>query len=304
MPVFVIFDSHPRPAYPSGAGFVCNTSLDATARQLEKLLAVDNKLLADSAMQWQTQLLAHYSAHIFVSKIIKQNCEDLLQDVLHSSLATLTLKAEISDLKSQNKSLITENQRLYGEVDKLEDKCQRQEAQLLQTAALHSFGSDYNHRTPSNQQFNADAGPPWKDRGPPDYSKVLNRHHDSIKAQDRRKGTDAGESTSEFSSASYQMPLGSDGIAEAYRLQREFNEEDAYLRAEQQALAALVQRTFNCGICLEEHPEGSVARIDACGHQFCRECIREYIGSKLDDHRFPILCPNCTAEQGGREPGG
>ena len=58
---------------------------------------------------------------------------------------------------------------------------------------------------------------------------------------------------------------------------------------------------FECGICMEEKPEDCVTPLDSCGHKFCRDCIKDYIGVKLAEHCFPILCPVCMANkaQGG-----
>ncbi|KAI0273216.1 hypothetical protein BGY98DRAFT_1120058 [Russula aff. rugulosa BPL654] len=46
---------------------------------------------------------------------------------------------------------------------------------------------------------------------------------------------------------------------------------------------------------MEEMPDDSIARPDPCGHAFCRECLRRHVTTRLDEHRFPILCPTCTA---------
>jgi len=59
--------------------------------------------------------------------------------------------------------------------------------------------------------------------------------------------------------------------------------------------------TFFCCVCLEEHLEEVVARVEPCEHLFCRDSLRGYIGSKLDEHRFPIICPACVAEPKGRK---
>ncbi|KAJ6620550.1 hypothetical protein B0H10DRAFT_2020799, partial [Mycena sp. CBHHK59/15] len=92
--VFIIFDSHPRTDHPTGAGLIVNTSLDATASHLNNLLAIDTRLLADSSLQWQTQLLANFSGHFFVSKGGASNSvEDLTQAILESSLVALGLQA-------------------------------------------------------------------------------------------------------------------------------------------------------------------------------------------------------------------
>jgi len=82
------------------------------------------------------------------------------------------------------------------------------------------------------------------------------------------------------------------------RLQREYDDEDRALSVQRTALARAAQRLFQCGICMEEMPEDSIARPDSCGHPFCRECLRGHVASRLDEHRFPILCPTCTANKG------
>ncbi|SRR6266702_74725 len=88
------------------------------------------------------------------------------------------------------------------------------------------------------------------------------------------------------------------GLSYARRLQREFDSEDRALSVERIKLSQTVQRVFMCGICMEEMPEDSVARPDPCGHAFCRECMRGYVSTRLEEHRFPILCPTCTAGKG------
>ncbi|KAH9016423.1 hypothetical protein EDB83DRAFT_232584 [Lactarius deliciosus] len=49
---------------------------------------------------------------------------------------------------------------------------------------------------------------------------------------------------------------------------------------------------------MESIPEDSVARLDPCEHAFCRECMRGYVSTRLEERRFPILCPTCTAGKG------
>jgi hypothetical protein len=117
--VFLIFDSHPRPSYPDGAAFIISTSIDATAEHLNRILAFDASLLADKDMQWQVQLLAQFSAHVFLYKPHGDATADLMDIVVKSSLAVLEMRAKISKLESQNNFLSAENSRLETEVSKL-----------------------------------------------------------------------------------------------------------------------------------------------------------------------------------------
>jgi hypothetical protein len=89
-----------------------------------------------------------------------------------------------------------------------------------------------------------------------------------------------------------------DSIFYAMRLQHEFDNEDLALSAQRTELAKSAQRLFECGVCMEEMPYDSVARPDPCGHTFCRECLRGHVAARLDERKFPILCPTCTVNKG------
>ncbi|KAJ8584531.1 hypothetical protein M405DRAFT_746833 [Rhizopogon salebrosus TDB-379] len=53
---------------------------------------------------------------------------------------------------------------------------------------------------------------------------------------------------------------------------------------------------FTCAICMEEQPVDNAVELD-CSHPMCRDCVRGHICSKIEEHRFPVLCPVCVAEQ-------
>jgi len=70
---------------------------------------MDSQLMSKADPEWQAQLLANYSSHIFVSKVTQgpdTSSADLMQTVIESSLAILASRAEISDLKSHNAMLL------------------------------------------------------------------------------------------------------------------------------------------------------------------------------------------------------
>jgi rubrerythrin len=87
-------------------------------------------------------------------------------------------------------------------------------------------------------------------------------------------------------------------------LARQFEEEDARIQREHSELMSSAQKTFECSICMDEHVEEDLAAVDMCGHKFGRECLKDFIASKVDQRSYPIVCPICIAEQnrdGGRD---
>jgi hypothetical protein len=91
-------------------------------------------------------------------------------------------------------------------------------------------------------------------------------------------------------------------VERAAREQQKYEMEDRRLAVEREALTVAFPKPFQCVICLDDHPEDSVARIGQCKHPFCRTCLREYIRSKLSEHVYPMFCPICVAEQGISQP--
>jgi hypothetical protein len=55
------------------------------------------------------------------------------------------------------------------------------------------------------------------------------------------------------------------------------------------------QGCFECAICMDQIPADTIPRIDSCRHAFCRECLRGHVTARLDERRYPIFCPTCTA---------
>jgi len=105
--VFMVFDSHPRPEHPDGPGYIFSTSIDITARYLDNLLAIDESILSDHSLQWQTQLLANFSGLLFAAKPTRfdSNAIEAERAMIESSLTILALQAEVAELKFQNVAL-------------------------------------------------------------------------------------------------------------------------------------------------------------------------------------------------------
>ncbi|KAI0260325.1 hypothetical protein BC834DRAFT_832018 [Gloeopeniophorella convolvens] len=285
---FVIFDSHPRPSlYPNGAGLIVNRTVERAARRLAELLpSID---FSDSDLQWQAQLLANFSAHVFVPRGPGMSTEVLWQAVLESSLAQLSMQAEIANLKLQTR----ERERLEQELEGAKERIRQQEKLIKRLQSSH--GDTTKPRTPSyiprppsspqtSHRHSTTASP--SSTKPPHTFAATSPFADSQPSHIVRSGTPASPADSDSS------------LSFAVRLQQQFNAEDRALSAQRAQLSKHIQRVFECGICMEEMPEDSITRLDPCDHAFCRDCVRTYVASCLKSHKFPILCPTCTAGKG------
>lgn len=279
--VLAVFDSHPRPSHPEGAGWFFTKSLDQMAKHLHGLLAVDPRLLAETGMQWQAQLLSNFSGHIIVPTrahhLLKP--EDELQQVLwDSTLAILKLQAELEETKFQNAALTDMNKRYEDELDALERKNrgmrQRLEVAERQSHVATSQLSGQGHR---------------------------------LSADVKGKRPERPSGSASRPSGSGDAPMVVDALSsdhlQALQAHNAFLEEDQRLRAEREALVKTAVGIFECPVCFDKHPETDVARVRMCGHVLCRECARGYILTKIQERTFPMTCPICPTDKASRESG-
>jgi hypothetical protein len=196
---------------------------------------------------------------------------DSSQAINESNRVTLALLAEVSELKLQNSVLVRINKRLETENKNLvsENKSLVSEnkklASEVQAASVRGFEKTKIGLSPSKHH-------------------ASNSHH-------IRSGSEPPNNS---------VPGPPSFIS--LRTQMERDEQDRHRRKSKEVLTSILRR-FQCQICLEEHREAKVVRIDSCGHRYCRECITSYVGNKLDAKRFPIPCPVCAAEPGKDKPG-
>ena len=97
---------------------------------------------------------------------------------------------------------------------------------------------------------------------------------------------------------SHLAPEDVENVLHGMRLLRELDDEARALSALRSELSTPAKQLFECSICMDKMPADSFARVDTCGHTFCRECLRGHVTARLEEHRFPILCPTCTANRG------
>ncbi|KAI0921704.1 hypothetical protein AcW2_006593 [Taiwanofungus camphoratus] len=279
--VFIVFDSHPRPNdHPHGAAFIFLNSLDSTARYLAGLLRYDDRLLMDSTLQWQAQLLAHFSAHIFSVRPNFGSPIELEEATLGASLEVLSLRARVLELESQNKTLASENDHLLEEVSRLEDEVVELDQERRRRAKSKN---DCSHSL--NRAHDCDS---------------TNKPHGSSKDHDLRP--EDYRTITAILQIQLDEAMNTDAVI-ATAQQREFNEEDSRLGKVLRDLRATAPTLFECGICFERFNEDVVANLKPCNHRFCRICIREYAALRIEEHRYPIVCPSCMPDEVRKDTG-
>jgi len=203
------------------------------------------------------------------------------------------MQAEIADLRSQNQFLKNEQQRLESEIKEVEVRSRRQEWKIQQ---LESSANNHKYVRPPTPTHSSSSTHHSSGPSSSKASTSINRSSFSTSPFSDPRSSRAPGQTGRPPAPPSDLDDGT--ILYAMRLQHEFDAEDHALSAQLRELARSAQRLFKCDICMEEIPEDSIASPDSCGHTFCRECLRGHVAARLDEHRFPILCPTCTANKG------
>ena len=186
-----------------------------------------------------------------------------------TEISLLALRAEVSDLKLESARIKYQNARIKSEHPTPVGR-QGQSGKVAQWATWITNAMAGPSRVTSQQFSPSPSNFPQDEEGP--SNAVPPGHTGHWSNQDR---------------SDFEL---------AVKMQREFDKEVLRPSEQQQELSMNIQHLFECAICMEEQPEDYVARPDPCGHKFCRDCIRSHISSKLEERRFPILCPVCMAE--------
>src|SRR5258707_2176755 len=322
--VFIIFDSHPRPSYPDGAGMIISPSIEGPARRLIELLP--NVDLPDCALKWQAQLLANYSGHVFVPHVVETSTATLWQGDLESSLAQSSMQAEIAELRSQNEFLKGEQQRSESELKGAEARSRDREGLIRPQQQEAQQRQQQHSSTPSSSKASTSTSSPFlpdsrsvgsssgRALGHLDKPPTPPSDRDDMQNEFDKEGRTLSAQLAELAKAIFNLFRRSIGLSSGRTLcnldkpstppsdrddmQNEFDKEDRALSTQRADLAKTVQNIFLCDICLEEMPNDSIARPDPCQHTFCRECLRGHVAACLNEHRFPILCPSCSVSKG------
>ena len=52
-----------------------------------------------------------------------------------------------------------------------------------------------------------------------------------------------------------------------------------------------------CGVCNELYSAPQIIQLPTCTHTFCRECLRTFTKTRINEGRYPIFCPVCAIER-------
>ena len=271
---------------------IASTSIEDTAHRLTELFRI--AYLTDNLIHRQVN---NYSGHVFVPKA---STLTLPQAVFEPGFAQLSMQAEVYHSRLQNRSLKGKQQSLESEIEEPEAR-NRWQKRRIQQQERRQLGSSLS----PSKFFDQPAAPPRHFSSSTHHLQGHLSHPSSSIASISSLNHFGPDSPSAGSSSIYALPPIPPSYRDneldfllAMRLQHEFDNEDRALSAQGEEVAKSTQRLFMCGICLEEMPNDLIARPDPCGHTFCRECLHEHVITRLNERRFPVICPSCAASNG------
>lgn len=231
---------------------------------------MDKLHLLQGNLDWQAKLLEKCTGHVFVPRAASYDAHVGEESLIVSSLTLLMLRAELEELTRNNGSLKRDRKRLEKSVVDLEARLEEEKTKTKRPQASK----------PSGVKTTNDASVALS-RGPRQSSRSTGKRRDFFDCEDEMDPN---------------MKL-------ALQLQATFDSENDFLLQQKHDLMQTVQRQYHCGVCLDDFPEDDVVRIDACGHEICRDCARGHVCTKIGEHRFPVLCPVCMADHKNQKPG-
>ncbi|KAF8589360.1 hypothetical protein K439DRAFT_1628795 [Ramaria rubella] len=295
--IFAVFDSHPRPVkHAKGASFILFSTLEGASHYISGLLQIDRSLLSGS-LQWQAQLLGHYSGHVYFARSSYDADDGHIKSLYDANMEILELRSRLAHAKEE---ILEINSKLQGRI------ARDRGVATAERAPVTEYSSSRPRSANSLIPPIPVAGPSTSRKGKvpqlaavQPLSSVSNdsRHQISCATRDERL------ETTFVNGLLHELTLVQASWEAARRMQNELDREDSELCSQIAHLKQAAQVLFTCGICFETYPEDSVARVDGCEHELCRQCMTSFVISKLEDHRYPILCPICHAQSNQRDPG-
>lgn len=285
--VFLVLDF---PLAPSEYGrddgttpsLVISTSLEQTAARLSGILPVDNHLLTRDR-QWQAQLFTSCSICMFAPAEGAALLSEAESSAVNESVALLRVMGEIDDL-GRDSERERERER---EENRDRDRTQNDQPSGSSRTGLWKripFGAGRAGTTSRRRVSRVGGGSMGE--GSSARTGKLRSKTTFIPYEQTKRYCRIFFSDDELPSPASQSrsPISESPSSEASR-----SDEEA---------------CFECVICFEDVPEEEGSRLLPCGHEFCRDCLAEYVCSKIEDRKFPVFCPLCMTEHGNANPSG
>ncbi|KAG9307908.1 hypothetical protein JVU11DRAFT_12952 [Chiua virens] len=213
------------------------------------------------------------AGHVFVPRASFHDPRAGAESLILSSLTLLSLREELEELTRDNEDLKGKRQGLERNILSLEVQLEEEKAKAKRASTWSSWSSKPSKPKPSvvlKQGFRS--------------------NHSSYFAGERdnpARSMDEIDPEMQF----------------ALQLQATFDAEHELLLKQKNDLIQTAQRQYHCGVCLDDFPEDDAVRISACGHEICRDCAQGHVCTKIEEHRFPVLCPVCMADHKNNNPG-
>lgn len=269
--VFILFNPRAASEQERVASLTFSTTLPQIVERLRDIFPMEKIQLTPGNLDRQAKLLEKCAVHVFAPRATAQDSRTGEDCLVVSSLTLLSLKAELEELTRGNGALKREKQHLEKRVVDLGAQLEEEKAKTKRTQSFRPSGArTTTHRTSAF-------------RGP----QLSQSSHSTGKGKDFRDTEVDVDPSVRF----------------ALQLQASFDSENELLLKQKHELMQTAQRQYHCGVCLDDFPEDDAVRIDACGHEICRDCALGHVRSKIEEHRFPVLCPVCTADNQNQNPG-
>ena len=252
------------------ASLAFSTSVPQIAQRLCDIFPLDKVHLARTNLDRQANLLARCAGHMFAPRASFYDAPTGEESLMMSSLTLLSLKAELEELNRNNSSLKKEKQRLEKCIVDLSAQLQEEKANVQCT---------------------------WSSK--PSVVKALPRAT-VVSGRGPQQPSRSTHEREYLSDAEDEMDP---NLQLALKLQATFDSENDLLLKQKHEIMQTAQLQYHCGVCLDDFPEDDAVHIDSCGHEICRDCARGHVCSKIEEHRFPVLCPVCMADQRNQDPG-
>lgn len=336
--LYVIFDSHPRPnVHPNGAAFIIYAYAAAAASYLAELMAFDPALLAERGVQWQAQLLGHFSGHIFLAPPDAPDARSWEDAALEASLQLLSARAAATTRENELQSEITAL-RLLLDTSSIQEVRKRKTTRTIPLPPSPDLGSRPQPRkdgiisdlfergsrafTSGENASSISREPSGSKARSPVTSRATSHSRAASYGGDlgaRANGSAAQASTS---SAARWTPIIQEPIrpptTRPSHVAGKTRPRSVTTQHATGHLAAVpvwscevratIRRddstsTFRCGVCFDNHTLEDVAEVSECGHRYCRDCLHRYVVAQVEARVYPMKCPSCMVNTNDEHSG-